>query len=108
MAADVYHLIGTHPDGEGAVLGMRLALEDTGVQPHQIGYLNAHATSTKQGDSSELKAIAQVFGRTTTLNISARKSMTGHLLGAAGAVEAIACIMAIKEQVAPKRLIRSI
>ena len=101
MAADAYHLTGTHPDGEGAVLGMRLALEDAGIQPHQIGYLNAHATSTQQGDSSELKAIAQVFGRTATLNISATKSMTGHLLGAAGAVEAIACIMAIKEQVVP-------
>jgi len=101
MAADAYHLTGTHPEGEGAVLGMRLALEDAQISPDQIGYLNAHATSTSQGDTSELRAIAQVFGQAGQLNISATKSMTGHLLGAAGAIEAIACILAIKEQTIP-------
>jgi len=101
MAADAYHLTGTHPDGEGAVLGMRLALEDAQVGPDQIGYLNAHATSTSQGDTSELRAIAQVFGRSDRINISATKSMTGHLLGAAGAIEAIACVLAIKEKTIP-------
>lgn len=101
MAADAYHLTGTHPEGEGATLGMKLALEDAQIKPDQIDYLNAHATSTKQGDTSELRAIETVFGRSASLNISATKSMTGHLLGAAGAIEAIACILAIHEQTVP-------
>lgn len=101
MAADAYHLTGTHPEGQGAALGMRLALEDAQIQPDEIDYLNAHATSTKQGDTSELRAIETVFGKQTPLNISATKSMTGHLLGAAGAIEAIACILALKEQTIP-------
>jgi 3-oxoacyl-[acyl-carrier-protein] synthase II len=87
MAADAYHLTGTHPDGEGAYLGMLAALEDAGIQPQDIDYLNVHATSTPQGDLSELKAVERIFGRENNLNISATKSMTGHLLGAAGAVE---------------------
>ena len=101
MAADAYHLTGTHPDGEGAYLGMLAALEDAGIQAHDIDYLNVHATSTPQGDISELKAAERVFGRENKLNISATKSMTGHLLGAAGAVEAITCIKAVSENIIP-------
>ena len=101
MAADAYHLTGTHPDGEGAILGMNLALQDAEITEQQIDYLNAHATSTQQGDTSELRAIASVFKDNSYLNISATKSMTGHLLGAAGVVEAIACIKAITDQIVP-------
>ncbi len=97
MAADAYHLTGTHPEGEGAYLGMLAAMEDAEIQPSDIGYLNAHATSTPVGDISELKAILRVFGDGGGPYISATKSMTGHLLGAAGAVEAIACIIAVKD-----------
>ncbi len=86
MAADAYHLTGTHPEGEGAYLGMLDALEDAGITPDAIDYVNAHATSTPMGDESELKAISRVFGIRKDLNISATKSMTGHLLGAAGAM----------------------
>ena len=101
MAADAYHLTGTHPEGEGAYLGMLAALEDAGIEAADVDYLNTHATSTPQGDVSELKAVERVFGRQTRLSISATKSMTGHLLGAAGAVEAIACIKAIQHNVVP-------
>ncbi|OPC21576.1 beta-ketoacyl-[acyl-carrier-protein] synthase II [Elizabethkingia meningoseptica] len=101
MAADAYHLTGTHPEGEGAYLGMLAALEDANISAIKIDYLNAHATSTPQGDNSELHAVKRVFGRENKLNISATKSMTGHLLGAAGAVEAIACIKAVQENIVP-------
>lgn len=101
MAADAYHLTGTHPEGEGAYLGMWEALNEARLQPCDIDYLNAHATSTPMGDTSELKAIQRVFGNNPTLHISATKSMTGHLLGAAGAIEAIACIQAVRENVVP-------
>ncbi len=101
MAADAYHLTGTHPEGEGAYLGMLDALEDAAIDASQIDYVNAHATSTPMGDESELKAIGRVFGENKHLNISATKSMTGHLLGAAGAVEAIICIRAIGENIVP-------
>ncbi|MBZ4188658.1 beta-ketoacyl-ACP synthase II [Niabella beijingensis] len=101
MAGDAYHLTGTHPDGDGARLGMLAALEDAGIGPEAIDYLNTHATSTQQGDLSELKAAERVFGTGTALNISATKSMTGHLLGAAGAVEAIACIKAVELNIVP-------
>ncbi|MGC4099943.1 beta-ketoacyl-ACP synthase II [Ferruginibacter sp.] len=101
MAADAYHLTGTHPEGEGAYLGMLAALEDAGLVPADIDYLNTHATSTAQGDTSELRAAERVFGKNSALNISATKSMTGHLLGAAGAVEAIACIKAVQEDLIP-------
>ena len=101
MAADAYHLTGAHPEGEGAYLGMLAALEDANISASEIDYLNTHATSTPQGDVSELKAIERVFGRENKLNISATKSMTGHLLGAAGAVEAIACIKAVQENIIP-------
>ena len=101
MAGDAYHLTGTHPEGEGARLCMLAALEDAGIEPEAIDYLNTHATSTQQGDLSELKAAERVFGRESTINISATKSMTGHLLGAAGAVEAIACIKAVQHNIVP-------
>lgn len=101
MAADAYHLTGTHPEGEGAYLGMLAALEDAEISIDQIDYINTHATSTPQGDNSELKAVERVFGRENHLNISATKSMTGHLLGAAGAIEAIACIKAVQNNIVP-------
>jgi 3-oxoacyl-[acyl-carrier-protein] synthase II len=101
MAADAFHLTGTHPDGEGAYLGMLDALEDAEITPSAIDYINAHATSTHMGDESELKAMFRVFGERKGLNISATKSMTGHLLGAAGAIEAILCIKAIKDSIVP-------
>lgn len=101
MAADAYHLTGTHPEGEGAYLGMLAALEDAGIQPEDIDYLNAHATSTGLGDASELRATERVFGLRPSLSISATKSMTGHLLGAAGAIEAIACIQAVSQNIIP-------
>ena len=101
MAGDAYHLTGTHPEGEGAYLGMMAALEEAEIEPNKIDYINAHATSTPQGDVSELKAIARVFGKDPNLSVGATKSMTGHLLGAAGAVEAIACVMAVKHDIIP-------
>lgn len=101
MAADAYHLTGTHPDGEGAYLGMLDALEDAEISADQIDYVNAHATSTPIGDESELKAMLRVFGPRKSLHVSATKSMTGHLLGAAGAIEAIACVKAIEKNIIP-------
>lgn len=101
MAADAYHLTGTHPDGEGAYLGMLDALNDAGITPGEIDYINAHATSTPMGDESELKAIERVFGDKPALNISGTKSMTGHLLGAAGAVEAIISVKSVQENIIP-------
>jgi len=101
LAADAYHLTSTHPEGEGAVLGMRLALEEAGIEAHEIDYINAHATSTPNGDISELRALKTVFGANPNANISATKSMTGHLLGGAGAIEAVACIMAVQEDIIP-------
>lgn len=101
LAGDAYHLTGTHPEGEGAVLGMTLALEEAEITPNDIDYINAHATSTPTGDLSELKAMEKVFGVKPNANISATKSMTGHLLGGAGAIEAIACIKAIQENTIP-------
>ncbi len=102
MTADAYHMTATHPEGLGAMKAMQLAMEDAGVNKEEVGYLNAHATSTPVGDLSEIHAIARVFGNDPRqLTISATKSMTGHLLGAAGAIEAIACIMSIRESLLP-------
>lgn len=101
MSADAYHMTATHPDGIGAVLSMRAALEDGGLTPEDIDYVNAHATSTPLGDPSEIRAIEQVFEGKKHLYVSATKSMTGHLLGAAGAVEALACVMAVNRDVIP-------
>ncbi|MDQ3052153.1 MAG: beta-ketoacyl-ACP synthase II [Bacteroidota bacterium] len=101
MAGDAYHLTGTHPDGEGAYLGMMDALNEAGISAAEVDYVNAHATSTHMGDESELKAMARVFEKRETLHVSATKSMTGHLLGAAGAIEAIICVKAIQENCIP-------
>lgn len=101
MAADAYHLTGTHPEGDGAVLGMKEAMREAGLTAKDIDYVNMHATSTSQGDNSELIAARRIFGECPTLSISATKSMTGHLLGAAGAIEGIACVMALQENIIP-------
>ena len=101
MAADAYHLTGTHPEGDGAVLGMTEAMEEAGIVPEQIDYVNMHATSTHLGDNSELIAAKRIFGERQSLSVSATKSMTGHLLGAAGAIEAIACVLALKDGQVP-------
>jgi 3-oxoacyl-[acyl-carrier-protein] synthase II len=101
MAADAYHLTGTHPEGDGAVLGMTEAMREAGITSADIDYINMHATSTAQGDNSELIAAKRVFGERRSLSISATKSMTGHLLGAAGAIEGIACVMALQEGMVP-------
>ena len=102
MTADAYHMTATHPEGEGATVAMEQALDDSNLEPADVDYLNTHATSTPVGDISETKAIAKVFGDNPDhLHISATKSMTGHLLGAAGAIEAIASIKAINDSVIP-------
>jgi 3-oxoacyl-[acyl-carrier-protein] synthase II len=101
MAADAYHLTSTHPEGEGSYLGMMEALEEAGILADDIDYINAHATSTPTGDTSELISIERVFGARKSLNISATKSMTGHLLGGAGAVEAIISVKAVQENIVP-------
>lgn len=102
MTADAYHLTAPHPEGIGACNSMRMALKDAGIEPSAIDYVNVHGTSTPLGDIAEIKAVKNVFGdHTKNLNISATKSMTGHLLGAAGAVEALACIFAITKSTIP-------
>lgn len=102
LSADAYHITAPHPDGLGATTVMQNALQDAGMRPEEIDYVNVHGTSTPLGDLSESKAIRHVFGEHAyNLNISSTKSMTGHLLGAAGAVEAIAGILAIQYQVVP-------
>jgi 3-oxoacyl-[acyl-carrier-protein] synthase II len=99
---DAYHLTATHPEGLGAKLGMEQALEDAELTIQDVDYINSHTTSTPVGDISELKAIVSVFGdHVSKLNISGTKSMTGHLLGAAGAIEAIACIKATQDNIVP-------
>lgn len=98
MSADAYHLTATHPEGAGALLGMKWALEDANLKPEEVDYLNPHATSTPVGDESEMKAVSKFFGaHIPKLLISATKSATGHLLGGAGAIESIICIKAIHE-----------
>lgn len=102
MSADAYHLTATHPEGLGAKLVMERALKDAGMTPEDIDYINVHGTSTHVGDISESKAIKEVFGDAAyKLNISSTKSMTGHLLGAAGAVEAMISILAVKNDIVP-------
>ncbi len=100
--ADAYHITAPHPEGIGVINVMNLALEDAGMTPDALDYINVHGTSTPLGDIAELKAIRQVFGEHAyNLNISSTKSMTGHLLGAAGAIEAIASILAIQHHFVP-------
>ncbi|MEI6754647.1 MAG: beta-ketoacyl-ACP synthase II [Paludibacter sp.] len=102
MSADAYHLTATHPDGLGAKLVMKRALKDAGMSPEEIDYINVHGTSTPVGDISESKAIKEVFGdHAYKLNISSTKSMTGHLLGAAGAIEAIFTILSVVNDIVP-------
>jgi len=102
MSADAYHITAPHPDGIGAKNTMIAAIEDAQIDPTEIDYINVHGTSTPLGDIAEVKAIQQVFGEHAyKLNISSTKSMTGHLLGAAGAIEAIASILAVKNNIVP-------
>jgi 3-oxoacyl-[acyl-carrier-protein] synthase II len=102
MTADAYHMTAPHPDGLGASNVMKLALQDANMKPEDIDYINVHGTSTPLGDIAETKAIKSVFGdHAYNLNISSTKSMTGHLLGGAGAIEALACIIALREGFVP-------
>ncbi len=102
MSADAYHVSAPHPEGLGVIAVMKNALEDAGINPTEVDYINTHGTSTPIGDPQEIKAIQKVFGEHAyKLNISSTKSMTGHLLGAAGAIEAIASILAIQHQTIP-------
>ncbi len=102
LSADAYHITAPHPEGLGAALVMRNALEDAELQPSDIDYINTHGTSTPLGDVAELKAIQKIFGdQAYAMNISATKSMTGHLLGAAGAIEAIATVLAVQNDIVP-------
>jgi 3-oxoacyl-[acyl-carrier-protein] synthase II len=98
LSADAYHITAPHPEGFGIIKVMQNALEDAGIKAEEVDYINTHGTSTPLGDLGEIKAIQKVFGEQAyKMNISSTKSMTGHLLGAAGAIEALACILALKE-----------
>ncbi len=102
MSADAHHITAPHPEGLGAKLVMQRALKDAGIAPEEIDYINTHGTSTPLGDTAELKAIKNIFGEHAyKINISSTKSMTGHLLGAAGAIESIATILAVKNGIIP-------
>ena len=102
MSSDAYHITAPHPDGTGAYQVMKNAVEDAGIRPDDIDYINTHGTSTPLGDPQEIKAIERYFGdHAYAMNISSTKSMTGHLLGGAGAIEAAACILAIRDNVVP-------
>ena len=102
MSADAYHLTATHPEGLGAILAMRNALEDAEMKPEDIDYINVHGTSTPVGDVSEVKAIKELFGdHAYKLNISSTKSMTGHLLGATGAIETLFSVKSVQEDIVP-------
>ena len=101
-SGDAFHLTASHPNGLGAILVMRNAIADAGIMPDDIDYINVHGTSTPVGDISEVKAIKEVFGENAyRLNISSTKSMTGHMLGAAGAIEAMSCVLAIQNNIVP-------
>jgi 3-oxoacyl-[acyl-carrier-protein] synthase II len=101
MTADAYHITSPHPEGNGAFHGMRLALKDAQINTTEVDYLNGHATSTPVGDMSEIAAISRLFTDPKNLYISGTKSATGHLLGGAGAIEAVASIMSIKSGIIP-------
>lgn len=102
LSADAYHMTAPHPEGLGAINVMKYALEDAGMKPEDIDYVNVHGTSTPLGDPQEIKAIMSIFGEHAySMNISSTKSMTGHLLGGAGAIETIACILAIDKGIIP-------
>ena len=102
MSGDAYHLTATHPEGRGAINAIKMALSDANMQPEDLDYINVHGTATPIGDIPELRAVQAVLGEHAyKVNISSTKSMTGHLLGAAGSVEAIACILAINNSIVP-------
>ena len=102
MSADAYHITAPHPEGAGIIKVMRNALEDAGINASDVDYINTHGTSTPLGDIGEIRAIQKVFGEhASKINISSTKSMTGHLLGAAGAIESIACLFAINKSMVP-------
>lgn len=102
MSADAYHITAPDPEGNGVVLVMQNALRDAGISPSDVDYINTHGTSTPLGDGAEVKAIQKVFGEEAyNLNISSTKSMTGHLLGGAGAIEAVACLLAMQHDLIP-------
>lgn len=102
MSADAYHITASHPEGLGASLVMQRALEDAGIAPQDVDYINVHGTSTPVGDLSEAQAIIDVFGKHAyELNISSTKSMTGHMLGATGAMEALFCVLACQNNIVP-------
>lgn len=101
MTADAYHMTSPHPEGIGAAKAMELALKEAGISIHELDYLNLHATSTPVGDISELNAVNKLFKGSANLHVSATKSMTGHLLGAAGAIEAVLAIKSINDNIIP-------
>ena len=102
LSADAYHMTAPHPDGEGAISVMKNCLKNADIKPHEVDAINMHGTSTPLGDKAEAKAIKEVFGdHAFNININSTKSMTGHLLGAAGAIEAISCVLSIKNGIVP-------
>src|SRR2546426_7667116 len=102
MTADAYHITAPAPDGSGAQEAMRLAMQDGGIRPEQVGYINAHGTSTPHGDAAETAAVKAVFGaQARKLIFGSTKSMTGHMLGAAGAVEAAVCALVVQTGIIP-------
>jgi 3-oxoacyl-[acyl-carrier-protein] synthase II len=102
LSGDAYHMTAPHPDGKGAMLAMTHALKDAGIRPEQIDHINTHGTSTPVGDIAEPRAIVDTFGEHAyKISINSTKSMTGHLLGAAGAIEAIATILALRNDIVP-------
>ncbi len=101
MSSDAYHMTSPPENGDGAALAMANAIQDAGIPADSIGYINAHGTSTSAGDVAEAKAVETVFGEGTNVLVSSTKSMTGHLLGAAGAVESIFTILALRDQIVP-------
>lgn len=102
MSSDAYHITAPHPEGIGVIAVMKNCLENSGINPEDVDHINTHGTSTPLGDVAELKAISAVFGdHAKNININSTKSMTGHLLGAAGAIESIAAILAMKHSIVP-------
>jgi len=102
LSADAFHMTAPHPDGEGAISVMKNCLKDSNIKPEDIDAINMHGTSTPLGDKAEAKAIKEVFGdHAYNININSTKSMTGHLLGAAGAIEAISCVLSIEHGIVP-------
>jgi 3-oxoacyl-[acyl-carrier-protein] synthase II len=109
MSSDAYHITAPHPEGIGVIAVMKFCLENAGINPEDVDHINTHGTSTPLGDVAELKAISQVFGKhAEKININSTKSMTGHLLGAAGAIESIASILAIKHGIVPPTINHSV